>query len=92
MQPCRDSRDGGGSALHIVTLWFDPGYEGAAPGRGKKLAGCLRRIRLFLAPPSRHAPQFLAHTPPACVRGRATLLWRRDTDPAARDVTLLGIK
>ncbi len=41
MHPCRDSQDGGGSALHIVTLWFDPGYEGAAPGRGKRLAGRL---------------------------------------------------
>ena len=81
MQPCRDSRDGGGSALHIVTLWFDPGYEGAAPGRGKRLAGRLLRISLFVRaavtprssvprahPPARAAPRSSGGATPTLLR------------------------
>ena len=56
------------------------GHEGAASGLVQRLADCLRRVRLILAPPppQRHAPPSAGHLP--CCAGR---------DPADHNVALL---
>ena len=82
MHQCRDGRDGGGSALHIVTPWFDPGRETRAPlqtvSKGWPIVSAASALSSRSPPPQRHTPPSAGHLP--CCAGR---------DPADHNVTLL---